>query len=324
MKTPLQPHTIPLTENPLENAEQRAVTGEYETIIMAADGVLGCSHLGAILYMYDVSPHFYRHVKTYIGASIGSVWSLLLSMNPCVDVFLNLAYNFLMKELPNCIDTLKCKRVPHKWGLVDSKYPYLPSYLMHVFGCKNPTFKMPHLKFGTTLVISGYNISTFQITYFDHISYPDMHILDAIKISTAIPLFFEPINFEGSLYIDPIICERVPVNYPPHALPSLTNEPHSKPPTKTLIISNHQMCPHLTPAHEMTFGHYIQCVMYSASHPGIWNANIGHLAAQSGVHTISIHLTNVNSVLTKLTRNDIDTIASNGYNETKRFFTNLA
>ena len=47
--------------------------------------------------------------------------------------------------------------------------------------------------------------------HFNHETYPEMQVLKAIRISTSIPFFYEPVNFEENLYVDGGIDNNFPI-----------------------------------------------------------------------------------------------------------------
>lgn len=180
-------------------------------IIFAADGILGYSHLGAILYLSQNNSNFFHNISTFIGASIGSIWSTLLSMNINSEIIIKFAFDLLLHDFKNGIQNISYENLRKNFGFTSFKYKNLKYIIDKIFGTSDCTFQTHYLKFKKHLIISGYNIDLMKIQYFDYINTPHMKLLDAINISCSIPGMFEPILYNNNLYIDPIICERIPL-----------------------------------------------------------------------------------------------------------------
>jgi predicted acylesterase/phospholipase RssA len=70
-------------------------------------------------------------------------------------------------------------------------------------------------KTGMNVVITGSNITTETVEFFHVDSHPDMRVKDALKISMCVPFMFEPVNYNGCMYIDGGFYQNLPINYFP-------------------------------------------------------------------------------------------------------------
>lgn len=297
---------------------------------MAADGIMGCTHLGVILYLYTHYATFYREAETFIGASIGSVWSLLLSMGLSRDGFMSAAYEFISIDMPRCISSLACRRFVSTWGLSKAAYTHLTTLVESVFGCRNPTFAMHHARFKKTLVISGFSLAGMDVVYFDHVHYPDMPLMLAVKISTAIPFFFEPVVHQGVMYVDPIIREKVPINYlfkrgrVDSTAPKGTGAPGQR--CNTLVILNNSQ-PHAATRNAkktgVTLKGYISQVVQGVRHTNgrVLQHHTAEELAQIGYYlkVVCIEPPKPLCVMYQLQQSDIDALVIEGYMACSRF-----
>jgi predicted acylesterase/phospholipase RssA len=62
-------------------------------------------------------------------------------------------------------------------------------------------------------VLKTTNISKYRIEYINHISHPDLSVIDAIKMTTCVPLLFQPIKYNDDLYVDGGLCGNYPIEY---------------------------------------------------------------------------------------------------------------
>lgn len=283
----------------------------YKTLVLSADGILGCTHLGVIMYLYKIYPLFYNDLETIIGASIGSVWGLLISMNMSMETIFKIAYDYIQHDVSRCINDVSCKQVTSRFGLSNSLYKRIRENLQLIFRCENPTFGMHYEKFKKLLVISGCNVHTMEIVYFNHITHPNMCLIDAVRISTAIPLFFEPVLYKNCLYVDPIVSERVPIGY------IISSSDLKIRNSKILTICNLHEFSKLkgtkTMLHSMDIGEYIKRILFMASNKGIWDIQSNQL----DMDVIHVIVNDVRSITYTLSINDIDTLVISGYETAK-------
>tara|TARA_Y100000389_G_C17454406_1_gene517081 strand:+ start:1906 stop:2772 length:867 start_codon:yes stop_codon:yes gene_type:complete len=187
----------------------------FKEIVFAADGLLGYTHLGVMLYLHRCYPNLYSDVDTFVGASMGSIWALLMSMNINLSNIFDIAYGVLLDDFNLSISNISYNNFEESLGLSVCKFEKLKNVIQSNFddSLVNVTFRTHREKFNKRLVISGYNLDMMKICYFDYEQTPDMSLIDAIRISCTIPGMFEPVLYKSSLYVDPVISERIPLNY---------------------------------------------------------------------------------------------------------------
>tara|TARA_B100000575_G_C22945745_1_gene547180 strand:- start:312 stop:800 length:489 start_codon:yes stop_codon:yes gene_type:complete len=63
------------------------------------------------------------------------------------------------------------------------------------------------------LVLKTTNITKYRIEYINHESDPELSMIDAIRMSSSIPLIFKPITYKNQLYVDGGLCGNYPIEY---------------------------------------------------------------------------------------------------------------
>jgi hypothetical protein len=61
-------------------------------------------------------------------------------------------------------------------------------------------------------VVTGSNVLEGRTDYFSHKTHPTMPISKAVRISSSIPLFFDPVVYEGALYVDGGAMNNFPID----------------------------------------------------------------------------------------------------------------
>lgn len=279
-------------------------------VIFAADGILGYSHLGAILFLSQHNSNFFNDISTFVGASIGSIWSLLLSMNISSEIVIKFAFELLLHDFKNGISNISYQNLRENFGFTACKYENLKYIIDQIF-CKGEcTFKAHYLKFKKHLIISGYNIDLMKIEYFDYINTPDMKLLDAVNISCSIPGMFEPVLYNNYLYIDPIISERIPLN----SGSSITNH-------KEILIINCILHTYSNTIdkknHKMSFLNYLYRIFMAS-------LKFSNNEALDGQYlSTEIYVPMGFQFLHNLSLSDIDSMVIFGYFKTKRLFLDI-
>lgn len=65
-----------------------------------------------------------------------------------------------------------------------------------------------------TLTITAYNVSRCETRAFTHTTDPDLPVEQAIRMSTAIPIFFPPVVYRNDVYVDGGVSENIPTRVP--------------------------------------------------------------------------------------------------------------
>ena len=79
-------------------------------------------------------------------------------------------------------------------------------------GFRRLTFRDLYEATGKELALTGFDITNGTLVYFSRKTEPDMPVSKAVRISSSIPIVFEPMEWRGHLYMDGGVLRRVPVD----------------------------------------------------------------------------------------------------------------
>lgn len=182
-----------------------------DTLCIGSGGVNGISYLGALRHLISIDYINLDKIKTYIGSSIGALFSALIVLGYSVDELIDFILNFNFEVLESDIDY---DNVFINYGLCNNDK--LKLMIEHFIKKKNYntsiTFSELYIQTNKKLIITGTNITDSKIEYFDHINTPQMTIVDAVRISTCLPIIFFPINYNGKYYVDGGVASNMPIN----------------------------------------------------------------------------------------------------------------
>lgn len=63
-----------------------------------------------------------------------------------------------------------------------------------------------------SLALSAFDITNGSLVYFSDQTTPDMKIATAVRISSSIPIIFEPVIYQGHLFVDGGVMRRLPID----------------------------------------------------------------------------------------------------------------
>ena len=143
------------------------------------------------------------------GSWIGFLLSLKLNFSEVVDYFLERPWNKLVN-----IDSSNILNLYSEMGLldVDILYEMFKPFLKACNLNKDCTFKTLYEFSGIKLNIYATNANTFDLDCFNHINTPDVCVIDAIYMSSSIPILFKPMKYKGNYYIDGCYSCNYPID----------------------------------------------------------------------------------------------------------------
>lgn len=172
----------------------------YSNLVLSGGALRAIALLGAIKYLEELD--YLRHFKQYIGTSAGAIVCFFLIIGYNSEEIKNILaneINFLtdlnFENIPNFIDD---------YGIDDgsNNKETLEKYLNKKIQVNEITFIEFTKKFGINLVITGSNLTTHETDYFSIDTFPNMNIIDALLITSCIPLIYKPIEYNDHIYVD--------------------------------------------------------------------------------------------------------------------------
>lgn len=162
------------------------------TLVLSGGATGGISMLGVLSKLY--ANQYCSNLQKYVGTSIGSIIAYLLSVGISPMEMYDKLLSINLGDLFTDVSMLKSYGMKH----IDKMFEILKDMTGH----NSLTFADHYLKYKKTLIITGMNVSKNKGVLFSHMEYPDMDIYHALKISTAIPIFFPPVLYHDNYYID--------------------------------------------------------------------------------------------------------------------------
>lgn len=181
----------------------------HDTLVLSGGATKGFLLLGALQYACD--NYYLKHIKTYVGTSIGAIicYLLVIGYTP-IEIMVYICTRNVLESLQkfniqNMMDGIGA-------ASFSPIHDFLEKMTINKIG-KIPTLKYLKDRFGKTLVCATYNITQNKVEYLSPDTQPDLPALIALRMSSNLPLIFEHFKYDGSYYIDGGISDNFPIHH---------------------------------------------------------------------------------------------------------------
>lgn len=187
-----------------------------DTLILSGGGAKSIAMIGALKYLEE--HYILKNINKYAGSSAGSMLVLLLNLGYTSQDILDTIFTQDSSVVYDPIYKVPYNLFQH-YGLCSGKkmISYLESLLLKKTFDKNITFYELYLKTNKILVITGTSLTDRDTYYFNYKTTPDMKVIDAVRISIAIPLFFTSVQYKIDntmhTFVDGGLLNNFPIYY---------------------------------------------------------------------------------------------------------------
>lgn len=179
-----------------------------EHIVISSAGPNGLIQLGMLAALMESAYFSIDTIQSIQGSSAGSMLAVLL----CLKVPIQDVVDYFIK------------RPLHKWfkvdvsqfmqtnGMATCTLAELVTPLFHAQDIPlTITMKELYERSRIHLHIYSTRITNVECVDMDHLSFPDLQVIQAISMSCAIPLLFPPVEYNGEYYIDGGLFMHCPI-----------------------------------------------------------------------------------------------------------------
>lgn len=182
---------------------------EFDTLVLSGGGVNGFNILGSLFYLHKMG--YLHNIKKYIGTSVGYILIILLIFDyDPLEILTEFIKNKFMKRLKffNFLQMVNGK------GLID--FNIITDIVKQLLRKKNidPTITLSELYNLKGFLIYGitFNFTKLQEEIICHDTFPNMTILEAIRLTSNIPIVFDKFTYNDNIYFDGFISNNFAIN----------------------------------------------------------------------------------------------------------------
>jgi len=183
----------------------------YKNLIFSGGGVKGYLFLG--VYKYLEEHNLIDNVKSIAGTSIGSLFALCFVLKYSFEDLYKIFTKINLMENIDAFSGDIFTKFMSKYGIESGENMVRISkiFIRYKTDNENITFKELYEYSKIELKISATCVNDMNCVIFDHISHPDVKVVDVVRMSVSIPFFFEPVTFDGKLYVDGGLTNNYPI-----------------------------------------------------------------------------------------------------------------
>ena len=187
--------------------------------------VFGLYMYGALNYLFNNNTISITKLKTIHGCSAGSIVGALLCLkyewNDLTDYIVGKPWDKIVHIEPEDI-----LNVSNQKGVLERKFfeEIFSSLLLAKDLYVETTLKELYEFSGIDLHIYTVKVDTFEYIDMSHSTHPDLQIIDAIYMSSAIPFIFKPVKYCGDHFIDGGVIKNFPLDMFREKNPEISDE----------------------------------------------------------------------------------------------------
>lgn len=188
------------------------LTIKYDTLCFSGGGMKGLIFFGVLKYLKDINFIDMNNITTFVGTSIGSIISFILSLGFSIEEIIYFILKFNFKLLVPDIDInniLEYNGIDHG----DKVIKILVMFLKQKLNCEDLTFQEHYNLYKKKLfiIVTNYTKSCEEVC--NYINTPDLSIITAIRMSISIPFVFTPILYNDNYYVDGGLTNNFAINH---------------------------------------------------------------------------------------------------------------
>jgi predicted acylesterase/phospholipase RssA len=181
----------------------------FKSLCLSGGGIMGFIHLGVLNCLE--TRNLTKHINTVVATSIGAVVGVLF----CIGLKSSVILEKMTKINHEIMQFSNVEQFFTTYGMDTGEY--FMAQLVDIFLEQKvyPLITLQELNklTGIRLIITGTNLSKHQTTYFTPETYPDMRVLEAVRISISVPFLLTAVIRDQDVYVDGGIKDNYPLKY---------------------------------------------------------------------------------------------------------------
>ena len=183
-----------------------------KNIVFSSGGILGATYIGCLKILYENK--ILNNIENILGCSSGSLFAICI----CLGYKYIELYKIFININLNITEDIDCNGVLNfieNFGLQNGQriIKIMEALLKAKTQNSNITFLELFVLTQKRLIITATCLNTNTLEYFDYIKYPNMKVIDALRMSIAIPFLFNPVKYENKYYVDGAVIDAYPIKY---------------------------------------------------------------------------------------------------------------
>lgn len=183
-----------------------------KTLCLSGGGTHGICYIGAIEYLEMNNYLKLTDIDTFVCTSVGSIVCFLFNIGYTLKELKQFILEFDFKKLEPNIDSIFFLT---NFGIDNGNkiITIIKIFLFKKFSLNDITFKELFDKTNKKIKIFTTNYTKSKSEMFSVDTFPNVSVINAIRMSISVPFLFTPVEFNDSYYIDGGITNNFPIRY---------------------------------------------------------------------------------------------------------------
>jgi predicted patatin/cPLA2 family phospholipase len=182
---------------------------DIDTICLSGGGIKGISFIGCLKYISKYINIY--NIKNWYATSVGAIVILFIILDYNIDEIEKFILNFNFSK----IMSLNLNNIVNNIGLDDGKKfnIFLKYFIKYKLNKDDISLIDLYKLTNKNINFIGTNLTKRKTDLINHINFPNMSLITAIRITTCIPIFYIPINYNNDYYVDGAVSNNFPIDY---------------------------------------------------------------------------------------------------------------
>lgn len=189
------------------------MTSQYRGIALEGGGVAGTAYAGVIDVLEEIG--LYSKLTHFAGSSAGSMVAGLMACrvlpHKVKEVLLNLDFKHLEDDSWFIFRDIYRLCKEFGWNKGDAIEKVYGDILEEYVGNRNITYADIKTRYNATLITTSTDLTEGTTIYRSPESTPDMTLVEGVRESASIPLFYCPVENNGKLMVDGGTLNNYPI-----------------------------------------------------------------------------------------------------------------
>ena len=191
-----------------ENEDKTAQSKFYDTLVCSGGGTKGFSLLGALEYLHDND--LLENIKTFVGSSVGGIISALIVVGYIPSELFEVISKIHLFKMKN----QNFHNIITDYGIDNGKKLEILLKKLLLFKQIDENITLGELfnKTKLKLILTSTCINNREPVYLSYETHPNLQLITALRMSTAIPFYFTPILYDDKYFIDGSCMDDFPIH----------------------------------------------------------------------------------------------------------------
>ena len=184
----------------------------YDTLCLSGGGINGISYLGALNYLQKINYIDITKINNFIGTSAGALICFCIYIGYEIEELSDFTLTFNLSKLTDDINIDNL--IEHCGTINGDKVLFMyKSFLIHKNFNENITFLelFKITKKTLSIIVTNYNKCCEE--NINYLTNPNMPVAIAVRMSSSIPIIFNPVRYNDNWYIDGGLLNNFPIKY---------------------------------------------------------------------------------------------------------------